>query len=91
MLVRRGPLDDIIARDADGIYLIYHRPSGDTHVLAPELLIILDALGDRFVGVDELIEKLSADYELATDDGDLHSVVQARLCELVTLGLADVA
>jgi PqqD family protein of HPr-rel-A system len=69
-----------IATPLDGLTLIYHRPSGATHLLAepaPEILAALDA-GPADAG--ELLVRLGA------VEGDAGALA-ARLAELVETGL----
>jgi PqqD family protein of HPr-rel-A system len=72
------PLDDLT--------LIYHRPSGMTHIVGepvPQILIILDQMASN---ADDLMRKLSSEHDIA-DDGNMHNALAARLDELCITGL----
>ncbi|NNC73810.1 MAG: HPr-rel-A system PqqD family peptide chaperone [Sphingomonadaceae bacterium] len=69
----------------DGVTLVFHRPSGLTHVLAPPAPELLAALGEGDADIAILIERLRAAYDLAEDD--LEAALAARLAELETAGL----
>ncbi len=89
MRVRGVGADEIVVRDVDGLHLIYHRGSGETHLLAPELLSILEVIRDEPRDVEAIVARLGELYELEADDGSVRDAVAARLQELVALGLAD--
>jgi PqqD family protein of HPr-rel-A system len=78
------PKDCTIAQEADGLILLYHRPSGMTHILAPpapQILEVLREQGDR----DQVAERIAARFELQSDDPA--AAVEARLAELEAAGL----
>jgi PqqD family protein of HPr-rel-A system len=89
MRVRAVRADELVVRDVDGLHLIYHRGSGETHLIAPELLTILNAIGDEACDVDAVVTRLSELHELEADDGSVREAVAARVQELIALGLAD--
>ena len=60
--------------------LIYHRPSGTTHVVAPPVPAILDAL-DRPMTARDLASQLGFGDEEAV------ALIVERLAELVDVGL----
>lgn len=68
-------LDDIVA--------LYHRPSGQTHLLAEPLPQILGAFGNHTLTLSELQSVLAAQHEM---DGE-SAALEARLAELVASGL----
>lgn len=71
----------------DGVTLIFHRPSGLTHILgspAPELLA---TLGEGEADIETLLARLSRDHELGDPD-EARASLEARLAELETAGLA---
>jgi len=70
----------------DGLSLIYHRPSGMTHVVAPPMPEILDALGEGPADVADIVSRLAARFDIA-DPADAEAVVSARLAELAERGL----
>ncbi|MEM8694990.1 MAG: HPr-rel-A system PqqD family peptide chaperone [Pseudomonadota bacterium] len=70
----------------DGVALIFHRPSGLTHIVAPPAPQILDALTEGDAGAEALLDRLERDYEF-DDSQDLEAALEARLAELETAGL----
>ena len=60
--------------------LIYHRPSGSTHVVAPPVPALLEAL-DRPMTARDLAMRLGFDDEEAVE------LLNERLVELVEAGL----
>ncbi|WP_299326892.1 HPr-rel-A system PqqD family peptide chaperone [Parasphingopyxis sp.] len=70
----------------DGVALIFHRPSGLTHIVAPPAPQILEALGEGDASPDTLLERLQRDYDFGAAD-DLAAALDARLAELETAGL----
>jgi PqqD family protein of HPr-rel-A system len=76
--------------EVEGMTLLYHRPSGATHLLAsplPEMLALLRALP---CGAGILAERLC--HRLAIPcDGEALTVVTERLAELAAIGLVSTA
>jgi PqqD family protein of HPr-rel-A system len=66
----------------DGLSLVYHEPSGATHIVAPPAPEILEALLEGPADAAELLGRLHAKYEF---DGD--EVIHLRLAELEEAGL----
>ena len=66
----------------DGLSLVYHGPSGATHIVAPPAPEILDALAAGPADAAELLRRLREKYEF---DGD--EVIHVRLGELEEAGL----
>jgi PqqD family protein of HPr-rel-A system len=66
----------------DGLSLVYHAPSGATHIVAPPAPEILEALGEGPADPVELLRRLHEKYEF---DGD--EVIHVRLGELEEAGL----
>lgn len=66
----------------DGLSLVFHEPSGATHIVAPPAPEILAALRDGPADAAELLRRLHARYEF---DGD--EAIHARLAELEEAGL----
>lgn len=72
--------------ELDDLAVIYHRPSGMTHVvelLVPELLV---ALAKDWTAASVLLERLRAGFEMPDADA---GVLAARLDELVEAGLVE--
>lgn len=75
---------------AEGLTLLFHRPSGTTHVLLPPAPELLDMLAEAPADAEALALRLAADYALEADDGadePIAAVVAARLDELEAAGL----
>lgn len=69
----------------DGVTLVFHRPSGLTHVLAPPAPELLATLGEGDADIATLIERLRENFDIGEDD--LEAALAARLAELETAGL----
>ena len=73
------PLDDFT--------LVYHRPSGQTHMLAEPAPEILAALAEGDAGPAEVARRLMRDHGVLDSEGDVEAVIAARMAELAELGL----
>jgi PqqD family protein of HPr-rel-A system len=79
------PETDVTSVALDGLGLIFHAPSGMTHIVAPPAPEILAALRAGPADAGELIARLSAWYDL---EGDAAAdAIEARLAELESAGL----
>lgn len=67
----------------DGLVAFYHAPSGTTHLLAPPVPQILDAIERDCADVDEILARISKRFEV---EGGREALV-ARLTELEAAGL----
>ena len=65
----------------NGLTALFHRPSGQTHILASPAPEILAALADAAADADELIERFGIEAEGAAE------AMTARLAELEAAGL----
>ena len=72
--------------ELDGVALIFHRPSGLTHIVAPPAPQILNALGEGDADRAVLLARLQRDFDFADDD-DLADALAARIAELEAAGL----
>lgn len=72
--------------ELDGVALIFHRPSGQTHIVAPPAPEILAALGEGPADIDTLLARLERDHDFA-EASDLAGALAARLAELEAAGL----
>lgn len=70
----------------DTLSAVYHRASGQTHVVAPPVPELLDLLAGRAMTADELLAALAERFDLP--DGDA-AALTARLDELVDTGLVE--
>lgn len=76
----------LLRRELDGLTLVFHRPSGLTHMLASPLPEILDALEEVPEPAEALLERLSARYDLGEE---ALAELTAHLEELAALGLIE--
>lgn len=76
----------LIVRPLDSLTALYHRASGQTHLLAPPAPEIVELLGEEALDADALLARLAARYDLADPDAD---ALAARLEELVAAGLVE--
>tara|TARA_R110002033_G_scaffold10936_11_gene35345 strand:+ start:1850 stop:2134 length:285 start_codon:yes stop_codon:yes gene_type:complete len=83
---RAAAKDDLIWHDLDSMTLLYHRPSGITHMLADPVPAILEVMGGAPLSAIEIAERLSAGFDLESNI-DTENIVLARLEELCGLGL----
>ncbi|HEY5722019.1 MAG TPA: HPr-rel-A system PqqD family peptide chaperone [Allosphingosinicella sp.] len=69
----------------DGLTILYHRPSGMTHILVTPAPEILAALGDAPADPEELLRRICERFEIEAEDAA--EAVAARLAELEAAGL----
>lgn len=69
----------------DGLHVLFHAPSGMTHIVAPPAPEILAALGEGPADVGELLRRLQARYDFEGDAAQ--EAIAARLSELEAAGL----
>lgn len=84
---RRDADDAVVVRPLDDISLLYHRPSGQTHMMVspvPEIWAALDA--DAAMDVAALHDRLAQSFELGEADA-AHAAIARHLEELAALGL----
>jgi PqqD family protein of HPr-rel-A system len=70
----------------DGMMLVFHRPSGETHFLDSPVPEMLDLLAGEPMDAARLSSALCARLGL-TEDEEARAVVAARLGDLVATGL----
>ncbi|HEX7695455.1 MAG TPA: HPr-rel-A system PqqD family peptide chaperone [Sphingomonas sp.] len=83
---RSASPDSLVIVPIDLLTAIYHRNSGQTHLMAAPAPEILAALGQGPLDAGALLAKLQADYELVEADA---AALAARLDELVATGLVE--
>lgn len=83
---RAAPSDSLVVVPIDLLTAIYHRGSGQTHLMASPAPEILQALADVPLDAGALLAKLRADYDLIDADA---AALTARLDELVETGLVE--
>jgi len=82
----RADADDCVRSVMLGdLHLLFHRPSGITHILAPPAPQILDALNLGACDAAELLRRLRAAFDL--DEPEAGQLIEARLDELEAAGL----
>jgi|TARA_R100001244_G_scaffold44182_2_gene39755 PqqD family protein of HPr-rel-A system len=85
---RAAPTDDLIWHALDSMTLLFHRPSGITHMLADPAPAILEIMADATLSADEIASRLAAEFDIDSG-GDTENIVHARLAELSGLGLVE--
>lgn len=85
---RAPPADALLIRELDGLFALFHRPSGMTHLLASPAPELLELLGERALTRRELLDVLVVRYDVPDAAGDL---LDARLDELIAVGLVHAA
>lgn len=85
-LYRAAAPDSLIVVRVDLLTAIYHRASGQTHLMASPAPEILKALAEAPLDAEALLAKLRADYDLVDADP---AALTARLDELVETGLVE--
>jgi len=79
------PPEDVRAVALDGLSVLYHVPSGTTHIVAPPAPEILAALREGPADVAELLARLATHFDVEGDDAA--AAIGARLGELEAAGL----
>lgn len=79
------PEDAVRAVVLEGLTILYHRPSGMTHLLAPPGPQILAALSRREGDAGEVLARIAESFHLEADDPA--AAIAARLAELEAAGL----
>lgn len=85
-IYRAAPPDNLVVVPVDLLTAIYHRASGQTHLMASPAPEILAALGEGELDAAALLAKLRHDYDLVDADPE---ALAARLAELVETGLVE--
>jgi PqqD family protein of HPr-rel-A system len=81
------PEEAIVMRVLDDITLLYHRPSGQTHMVVSPVPEILDALHRDGAGdVGAVLARLALSYDLGEVDA-ARVAIAAHLDEMAQLGL----
>lgn len=89
MRYRAAARDAYVVRPVDDLTLVYHRPSGMTHVVSPAVVAILDLLHGRTLGIGEVCEQLAQHHYLDGEGDDIARVVTARLNEMAAMDIID--
>ena len=78
------PEDAVSAVALDGLTLLFHAPSGMTHIVAAPAPEILGVLREGPADSAELIRRLRARFDF---EGEAEAAIHARLDELEAAGL----
>ena len=80
----------LLIHPIDELTLIYHRPSGITHVVASPIPEILAVMGRDTLQVAQILARLAFTYDLEAEETEsLDAVLGARLEEMAALGLVE--
>lgn len=83
---RAAPKEDLIWHDLDSMMLLFHRPSGITHMLADPAPAIIEVMENAPLTAAEIASRLTALFDIEAGV-DAEEIVIARLEELSALGL----
>ena len=83
---RAASPDELIWHPLDSMTLLFHRPSGITHMLADPAPAILEVMADAPLTTAEIALRLTDAFDI-DPDSETETIVQARLAELSDLGL----
>jgi PqqD family protein of HPr-rel-A system len=78
--------EQIIRRSLDEVTVIYHRASGQSHLVASPVPEILDALTNNVLSVDDLFAALAEAYDLG-DAQDARTELSGHIDQLTAIGL----
>ena len=78
------PQEKVQAVALDGLSVLFHRPSGMTHIVAPPAPEILAALREGPADAAELLARLQTLYDF---EDEATGAIEARLDELEQAGL----
>ncbi|WP_022681336.1 HPr-rel-A system PqqD family peptide chaperone [Sphingobium bisphenolivorans] len=84
-----GP-DALVACALEEMLLLYHRPSGQTHMVISPVPEILGELTAGPLAAGEIVDRLAQRYELGARDQAV-GAVEAHLAEMTALGLVRAA
>jgi PqqD family protein of HPr-rel-A system len=79
------PAEAVQAVALDGLTLLFHAPSGMTHIVAAPAPEILGALRDGPADAAELLRRLRTRFDF--EGGEAETAIHARLDELEVAGL----
>lgn len=85
-LYRADPPALRVTAAADAMTLIYHRPSGITHVVASPVPEILDALDEGPADARSILARLAVAHDLFGEE-EAGAAIAARLDEMAAAGL----
>ncbi len=82
----RVPETELVWQPLDAVTLVYHRRSGQTHIVVEPVPEILAAMGKAPLDADALAARLAETFDL---DGTAAALIGVRLEELAALGLVE--
>lgn len=85
---RAAVAEDLRIVPLDEFTLLFHRPSGLTHLVTAPAPEILELLGESALGRDVLLARLAERFDLGDASAE---ALDARLGELVAIGLVRAA
>lgn len=86
--MRFRPSRDIRVERLADMMLVFHRLSGETHILSPEAEAILNAVPMDGADGATVVEALNTDFDIVSaESGGLHETILARLHEFADLGI----
>jgi PqqD family protein of HPr-rel-A system len=77
--------DESCAVELEGLTVLFHAPSGMTHLLAPPGPQILAALAGQDGDADDVLQRIAESFEVEAEDPA--AAIAARLDELEAAGL----
>jgi PqqD family protein of HPr-rel-A system len=80
--------EDIVLHMLDMMTLVFHRPSGLTHIVADPIPAILEVMQQEVSTPAQIAEALENNFDLE-EGADVENVVLARLDEMNALGLVE--
>jgi PqqD family protein of HPr-rel-A system len=83
---RAAPKADLIWHELDSMMLLFHRPSGITHMLADPAPAIIEVMEDDPLTAAEIASRLTVLFDVEAG-ADAEEIILARLEELSALGL----
>ena len=75
-------------RRVDDLFLVFFRPSGQTHMLPVVSMALLDVLDETPLGIADIPAALAARYETDPEEG-AEAAVERLLRELEEVGLVE--
>ncbi|MCH8684335.1 HPr-rel-A system PqqD family peptide chaperone [Pedomonas mirosovicensis] len=81
---------DCVVQPVDGLFLVFFRPSGQTHLLPVQSFALLELLDENSLSVPEIPAALAARYDVEPEVG-IEGVVERQLRELQAAGLVEAA
>lgn len=85
---RAANSEDIILHLLDMMTLVFHRPSGLTHIVADPIPAILEVMQQDVLTPTQIAKALENNFNLE-EGADVENVVLARLDEMHALGLVE--